>query len=68
MSKARCYQCEFFHDNQCKRLENALGSCTDIKCLIKMQTLMLNNIGQMIFDYMSDGDFDEDDGEGTEPK
>ena len=52
MSRGQCYKCEFFHEGQCKRLENSLSSTTDLRCLIKMQTMMINNIGQLIYDYM----------------
>jgi len=54
-----CYHCEFFHNNQCKRVENALSSMTDPVCISKCTLMILNNLGQMIYDYMYEDDDEE---------
>jgi len=54
--KGRCVGCEFFHEDQCKRMERALSSMTDPICLQKCTVMLLNNIGQMLYDYMSEED------------
>jgi hypothetical protein len=54
MSEGCCYKCEFFHDNMCKRMENALSSMTDERCIQKCTLMLLNNLGQMVYEYMSE--------------
>jgi hypothetical protein len=55
----RCYECEFFHDNSCKRMENALSSMTDPICIQKCTLMMIDSIGQMIFNYINDENDDK---------
>lgn len=59
MSEGKCFRCEFFHDNSCKRMENALSSMVDPICIQKCQLMMLDAIGNMIFNYISDEEDDK---------
>jgi len=54
----KCYSCEFFHDNSCKRMENALSSMTDPICIQKCTLMIVDSIGQMLFNHFSDDDED----------
>ena len=54
----RCYQCEFFHDSSCKRMENALSSMTDPVCIQKCTLMMIDGIGNMLYSYLNEDDED----------
>lgn len=57
MSKGNCFNCEFYHEGQCKRAENSFASMTDIRCLLKTIAMQM----RILCDICADMAYEDED-------
>lgn len=55
----RCWECDFFIDNQCRKAGNILSQQADPICLAKLQVILLQDLCEMMSEYL----FEDNDGE-----
>ena len=47
-----CHTCEFYKDDQCKRVEKAFSTMIDPVCLQKVQCILLRDLVQVMNEYL----------------
>lgn len=48
----RCWECDFFRENQCKKAGNFLSQIDDPICLQKINVILLTDLVDTVNDYV----------------
>ena len=52
--KGRCWECDFYREDRCIYAESNFSHLTDIRCNLKIQTMLLRDIAITLQDFVYD--------------
>ena len=50
----KCWECDFFRDNECRKAGSMLSQMNDPLCLAKLRVILLQDIASMLEEHLYD--------------